>query len=422
MLDNSIFLYGSNMSNSNQHNQFPLPTLVFGGGAGAIKGSQHLRLSGSHAARESAVHAAAARRRARRQGRRQHRRAHRGLSCASLCVRGVVIAVAARCSPRACGRGPDRAAQRNDATVALAAIEDGVDVNAKSPDGTTALHWAVYNDNVALVERLHRRGRGRRAPRTSSARRRWPKRRRSATPRSSKRCSTPAPTSTRPGADGQTALMVVARSGNTAAAAALIARGADVNAREAWREQTALMWAAAQSQPAMVEAADRARRRGRRALRRQRVAAASHGRAAAHVPAVRRAHAAAVRGARRLPRVRARARRGRRRTSTWRIRKASRRCSSRSTTSTSTRRSYLIEAGANPNKWDWWGRTPLYSAVDVNTLPHGGRAGSALRRHDDEPRDHRAAARSRRDGRTCSSSSCRRTGTSATTAAATRCS
>ncbi len=42
ILDNSIFLYGSNMSNSNQHNQFPLPTLVFGGGAGAIKGNQHL--------------------------------------------------------------------------------------------------------------------------------------------------------------------------------------------------------------------------------------------------------------------------------------------------------------------------------------------------------------------------------------------
>jgi hypothetical protein len=42
ILDNSIFLYGSNMSNSNQHNQFPLPTLVFGRGAGAIKGHQHL--------------------------------------------------------------------------------------------------------------------------------------------------------------------------------------------------------------------------------------------------------------------------------------------------------------------------------------------------------------------------------------------
>jgi len=42
ILDNSIFLYGSNMSNSNQHNQFPLPTLVFGGGAGSLKGNQHL--------------------------------------------------------------------------------------------------------------------------------------------------------------------------------------------------------------------------------------------------------------------------------------------------------------------------------------------------------------------------------------------
>jgi hypothetical protein len=42
VLDNSIFLYGSNMSNSNQHNQFPLPSLVLGGGAGAIKGHQHL--------------------------------------------------------------------------------------------------------------------------------------------------------------------------------------------------------------------------------------------------------------------------------------------------------------------------------------------------------------------------------------------
>ena len=62
------------------------------------------------------------------------------------------------CSPPRPRRTPrttcSRAAQTNDATVALAAIEDGVDVNAKSPDGTTALHWAVYNGNVALVERL----------------------------------------------------------------------------------------------------------------------------------------------------------------------------------------------------------------------------------------------------------------------------
>jgi ankyrin repeat protein len=34
---------------------------------------------------------------------------------------------------------------------------------------------------------------------------------------------------------------------------------------------------------------------------------------------------------------------------------------------------YLIEKGANIDKWDWWGRSPLYLAVDYNTLPHGGR-------------------------------------------------
>jgi hypothetical protein len=42
VLDTSIFLYGSNMSNSNVHNQFPLPALVLGRGGGTIKGQQHL--------------------------------------------------------------------------------------------------------------------------------------------------------------------------------------------------------------------------------------------------------------------------------------------------------------------------------------------------------------------------------------------
>ena len=43
MLDHSMFLYGSNMSNSNAHNHFPLPTLVVGGGCGRLKGGQHLK-------------------------------------------------------------------------------------------------------------------------------------------------------------------------------------------------------------------------------------------------------------------------------------------------------------------------------------------------------------------------------------------
>jgi hypothetical protein len=43
LLDNSIFLYGGNMSNSNNHDHYPLPTVVLGGGAGKIKGNQHLK-------------------------------------------------------------------------------------------------------------------------------------------------------------------------------------------------------------------------------------------------------------------------------------------------------------------------------------------------------------------------------------------
>ena len=44
MLDHSIILFGSNMSNSNAHNHFPLPTAILGGGMGRIKGSQHIRV------------------------------------------------------------------------------------------------------------------------------------------------------------------------------------------------------------------------------------------------------------------------------------------------------------------------------------------------------------------------------------------
>jgi len=42
VLDNSIILYGSNMSNSDKHNNDPLPSAVFGLGGGTIKGGQHL--------------------------------------------------------------------------------------------------------------------------------------------------------------------------------------------------------------------------------------------------------------------------------------------------------------------------------------------------------------------------------------------
>jgi ankyrin repeat protein len=46
-----------------------------------------------------------------------------------------------------------------------------------------------------------------------------------------------------PNGDGETALMLAALIGALDVAKLLVERGADVNAKEAWRDQTALMWA-----------------------------------------------------------------------------------------------------------------------------------------------------------------------------------
>jgi hypothetical protein len=43
LLDHSIILYGSNMSNSDLHNNDPLPNAILGHGYGRIKGGQHLQ-------------------------------------------------------------------------------------------------------------------------------------------------------------------------------------------------------------------------------------------------------------------------------------------------------------------------------------------------------------------------------------------
>jgi hypothetical protein len=43
LLDHSLFIYGSNMSNSNAHDHFPLPNLVIGNAGGRVKGGRHLR-------------------------------------------------------------------------------------------------------------------------------------------------------------------------------------------------------------------------------------------------------------------------------------------------------------------------------------------------------------------------------------------
>jgi hypothetical protein len=43
LLDHSLILYGSNMSNSNAHDHFPLPNALVGGARGRHHGGQHIK-------------------------------------------------------------------------------------------------------------------------------------------------------------------------------------------------------------------------------------------------------------------------------------------------------------------------------------------------------------------------------------------
>jgi hypothetical protein len=45
LLDHAVVLYGSGMSNSNQHDHEPLPILVAGGACGRLKGGRHIRVA-----------------------------------------------------------------------------------------------------------------------------------------------------------------------------------------------------------------------------------------------------------------------------------------------------------------------------------------------------------------------------------------
>lgn len=45
LLDHSMILYGSSMSNANQHDHDPLPIVLAGGGSGTLKGGRHLKFA-----------------------------------------------------------------------------------------------------------------------------------------------------------------------------------------------------------------------------------------------------------------------------------------------------------------------------------------------------------------------------------------
>jgi len=137
------------------------------------------------------------------------------------------------------------AVQHMDRETVRHLMERRIDVNAPQADGTTALHWAAYNDDLDLVNRLIAAGASARAANRYGV-----------TPLTLACTNGDGAMVARlleAGADanttlpgGETALMTAARTGKLAAVRALIVHGANVNARESREGQTALMWAAAE--------------------------------------------------------------------------------------------------------------------------------------------------------------------------------
>ena len=132
-------------------------------------------------------------------------------------------------------------------------LDAGEDPNQTLPDGTAALHWAAYRDDIEAADLLLRAGA------TVDATNRY-----GVTPLAlaAERgfgavverllAAGADPNTTRGG--GETVLMSAARAGNAQSVSALIAAGADVNAAEQTRGQTALMWAAGEGHADVIGA------------------------------------------------------------------------------------------------------------------------------------------------------------------------
>jgi ankyrin repeat protein len=135
--------------------------------------------------------------------------------------------------------------------AALAMIGQGVEVDARGPDGATALMWAADHGDVELVKALVARGADANAVNdygvTALAAAAV-----EGDPAIVRALLDAGADVESPNPEGQTALMVVARTGRVDTARLLLDGGADANAREGFGGQTALMWAAAQKHPEMI--------------------------------------------------------------------------------------------------------------------------------------------------------------------------
>lgn len=145
------------------------------------------------------------------------------------------------------------AAMRSQKDRVISLIQQKADLNAPQADGTTALHWAVRADDLALVDSLLKAGADVKAVNRAGVNALY------------LACENGNPAMIdrllKAGADvnatvlmnGETPLMIASRVGNPKGVELLLAKGADVNAKENLRSTTAIMWAAEQNHPEVVK-------------------------------------------------------------------------------------------------------------------------------------------------------------------------
>jgi uncharacterized protein len=143
------------------------------------------------------------------------------------------------------------AVKNGDTATLRSLFQKKVDVNAPDGDGSTALHWASYRDNLDAADVLLKAGAKVNAANDLGVTPLWPACENGSSAMVRKLLAAGANPNTALLA-GETPLMVAARSGYPDVVQQLLAKDANVNAHGS-RGQTALMWAAAQGHPAVVK-------------------------------------------------------------------------------------------------------------------------------------------------------------------------
>ena len=258
-----------------------------------------------------------------------------------------------------------------DTDTAMQRIARGADVRAARPDGTTALMYAAYLGDAELAQALVAAGADVNAVNDYGTSAILEAAIIGATGVLEVLLENGADANWR-NPEGETPLMNTARAGLIDATRLLLAHGADIDAVEHWGGQSALHWAAAQQQPAMLQflidhGADI-----------NRVSAIRHwDRTTLNEPRPKHLnrggftalHFAAREGCTECVRVLAAAGANLDIHDPERVTPLNTALLNQHFNTAAA----LITAGADVNKWDLYGRTPLFNAIDLNTLPTGGR-------------------------------------------------